>query len=69
MSASQTHKLQVSGMSCQHCVKAVTLAVQARDPQATVQISLPEGRTVVTTTLTTEAVRQLIEDEGYVVQA
>ncbi len=68
MSAPQTHELQVGGMSCQHCVKAVTLAIQAQDPQATVQITLPEGRTVVTTTLTPEAVRLLIEDEGYVVQ-
>ncbi|MFN3618024.1 MAG: heavy-metal-associated domain-containing protein [Aquabacterium sp.] len=68
MSTPHTLELHVSGMSCQHCVKAVTHAIQSQDPQATVQISLPEGRTVVTTTLTPETVRQLIEDEGYVVQ-
>ena len=68
MSTPHTLELHVSGMSCQHCVKAVTQAIQSQDPQATVQISLPEGRTVVTTSLTPEAVSQLIEDEGYVVQ-
>lgn len=69
MSTPHPLELQVSGMSCQHCVKAVTQAIQAQDPQATVQITLPEGRTLVTSTLTPETVRQLIEDEGYVVQA
>ena len=30
----------VEGMSCGHCVKAITQAVQAKDPAADVQIDL-----------------------------
>ncbi|MCC7544484.1 MAG: heavy-metal-associated domain-containing protein, partial [Aquabacterium sp.] len=44
MSTPQTHQLQVKGMSCQHCVKAITKAVQTQDPQATVSVELPQGQ-------------------------
>ena len=32
----------VDGMSCNHCAKAVTKAVQQLDPQAQVQVDLAE---------------------------
>lgn len=64
-----THELNVKGMSCQHCVKAVTKAIQSRDPQATVAVELPEGRVKVETTLSREATADAIADEGYEVQA
>lgn len=67
--STQTHDLSVKGMSCQHCVKAITKAIQGEDPAATVQVELPQGLTRVTTTLTRDAVARLIEEEGYVVQA
>ena len=34
---------KVRGMSCGHCVRAVTQALQARDPQARVQVDLGTG--------------------------
>lgn len=61
----QTHLLQVTGMSCQHCVKAVTQAVQALDPQAQVAVDLTAGQVKVETTLSREATAQAITEEGY----
>ena len=37
------HVLKVSGMSCGHCVRAITRAVQAGDPAAEVQVDLGAG--------------------------
>lgn len=65
----QQHELQVKGMSCQHCVKGVTRAIQERDPQAEVAVDLASGRVQARTALPREAVAQAISDEGYEVQA
>ncbi len=59
------HELQVKGMSCQHCVKGVTRAIQERDPQAEVLVDLASGRVHARTTLSHEALVQAITDEGY----
>ena len=64
-----SHQLQVKGMSCQHCVKGVTLAIQALDPQAQVQVDLPNGQVQVQTHLPREAVAAAVTDEGYEVAA
>ncbi len=66
----RTHtELNVAGMSCQHCVKAVTSAVQALDAQAEVSVDLAQGKVSVHSTLSPEAVKQAIAEEGYEVQA
>ena len=64
----QTHSLQVKGMSCGHCVKAVTKAIHAQDPQAVVTAELARGRLTVQTLLDREAVAAAIDEEGYEVQ-
>ena len=69
MSTPETLQLNVKGMSCQHCVKAVTRAVQAQDPQATLEVDLLLGRVNVRTALPLEAVAQAIIDEGYEARA
>lgn len=68
MSETHQHHLQVKGMSCQHCVKAVTQAIQAQDGNATVSVALQQGTVTVQTTLSREATVQAITDEGYEVQ-
>ncbi len=65
MSTPNTLQLIVKGMSCGHCVRAVTNALAALDPQAQVQIDLPTGRVVVHTQASTEAVVTAITEEGY----
>lgn len=69
MSTPQSHQLQVKGMSCQHCVKAVTKAIQALDADAIVSVELPQGQVKVQTSLSREATAQAIVEEGYEVQA
>lgn len=66
---SHTLELTVSGMSCQHCVKAVTQAVQNLDPQASVSIDLPTGKVSVGSTASLEQVKAAIAEEGYDVSA
>jgi len=68
MSTPLNHQLQVKGMSCQHCVKAVTKAIQALDEAATVSVTLPQGLVTVQTTLTRDITAKAISDEGYEVQ-
>lgn len=64
-----THQLQVKGMSCQHCVKAVTKAIVALDADAVVSVELPQGAVKVQTKLSREETAQAIIEEGYEVQA
>lgn len=65
MSSTQHHQLTVKGMSCQHCVKAVTRAIQDKDPLAGVEVTLPEGKVSVATSLDRNTVAALITEEGY----
>ena len=59
----------VEGMSCGHCVKAVTKAVQALDPLAQVQVDLPSQKVEVDSEQPREAIAAAIVDEGYRVAA
>lgn len=59
------YQLQVENMTCGHCVKAVTKAVQSVDPQAQVQIELADKSVKVGTDKGLEAVREAIEEAGY----
>ncbi|MFB8829736.1 heavy-metal-associated domain-containing protein [Azotobacter sp. CWF10] len=58
-------KFQVKGMSCGHCVRAVTQAVQALDAAAEVQVDLPSGEVKVVSQLPAEQVMEAIREEGY----
>ncbi|MBP5967348.1 MULTISPECIES: heavy-metal-associated domain-containing protein [Pseudomonas] len=58
----------VQGMSCGHCVKAVTQAVQAKDPSASVRVDLAAKEVGVESTLSAEQVIEIISEEGYAVK-
>jgi copper chaperone len=58
-------EFQVEGMSCQHCVAAVTKAVQALDPDARVQVELQSGRVQVESKQNADALGTAIADAGY----
>ena len=49
-------ELKVEGMTCQHCVRAVTQAIQAEDPRAAVQVDLATGTVRAETSLPREKV-------------
>jgi copper chaperone len=60
--------LKVQGMTCGHCVQAVTRAIQARDPKARVQVDLAAGTLRAETSLPREAVvAAAVTAEGYTV--
>ncbi|PBI98952.1 Copper-exporting P-type ATPase A [Pseudomonas ogarae] len=59
------HTFNVQGMSCGHCVKAITQAVQAKDPAADVRIDLGTKTVQVQSSLPADAVVEVIKEEGY----
>jgi len=59
------HTLTVTGMSCGHCERAITVALRQVDPQAKVQIDRQLSRVVVDSQQPRERLVQAIADEGY----
>lgn len=59
----------VEGMSCNHCAKAVTQAIQRLDPQARVQVDLTGKKVEIESSQSRQALAQTIADEGYTVAA
>ncbi|MBC9000063.1 heavy-metal-associated domain-containing protein [Pseudomonas sp. N40(2020)] len=55
----------VQGMSCGHCVKAVTQALQSKDPAASVRVDLVAKEVGVESALSAEQVIAIISEEGY----
>ncbi|MBZ9782612.1 cation transporter [Pseudomonas sp. REP124] len=55
----------VEGMSCGHCVRAITQAVQAKDPAASVRVDLAAKEVGVESSLSAEQVIAVISEEGY----
>lgn len=58
----------VQGMSCGHCVKAITQAVQAMDPAASVRVDLAAEEVGVESALNADQVIEAIREEGYEVK-
>ena len=58
-------ELTVEGMSCGHCVRAVTGAIQALDPSARVAVALETGTIRAETSLTPAQVAAAVAEEGY----
>lgn len=58
-------ELSVQGMTCGHCVSAVTRAVKTVDPEADVQVDLGTGRVRVEGRSSAEALGKAIADAGY----
>ena len=55
----------VEGMSCNHCVKAVTEAVRAVDPAARVDVDLASGTVKVDSSAPRDAVAAALDEAGY----
>ena len=65
----QTQTFQVQGMTCGHCERAVTQALQQVDPAATVQIDRASGQVQVQSATPREQLAAAIAEEGYTVAA
>lgn len=59
------HHLNVTGMTCGHCEKAVTQAAQQVDANAQVKIDRTANQVDIESTAGREALVQAITDEGY----
>ena len=57
----------VEGMTCGHCVKAVTQAIKNQDPAAEVTVDLAAKQVSVQSQLSHEVIAGLIREEGYTV--
>ena len=55
----------VRGMSCGHCVKAVTTSIHEIDPAAKVDVDLASGRVDVDSSRPVDAIAKAIVDAGY----
>jgi copper chaperone len=62
-------EFKVQGMTCGHCVKAVTQAVQLLDSAAAVSVELESGKVVVNSQVPRERLVEAIRDEGYTVES
>lgn len=58
----------VQNMSCGHCVKAITNAVQARDPAASMRVDLAAKEVGIESQLDAAQIIEAISEEGYPVK-
>lgn len=63
------YELQVENMSCGHCVRAVTEAVQEVDAAAQVTVDLAGKKVTIDSTAALPAISTAIEEAGYPVKA
>lgn len=60
-------EFHVQGMSCQHCVAAITRAVRDVDPGALTEVDLAGGRVRITSSADIETLKTAIDEAGYTV--
>ncbi|MDY0329276.1 MAG: cation transporter [Thiomonas sp.] len=60
-----TIQLQITGMSCGHCVAAVTKALKAVPGTQDAQVDLNSGRATVQGSAAPEALVKAVIEEGY----
>ncbi|MEG5265299.1 heavy metal-associated domain-containing protein [Pseudomonas sp. JDS28PS106] len=58
-------QFRVQGMTCGHCVRAVTDAIRNDDPAADVNVDLSAARVQVDSSLSAQRIIELIGEEGY----
>ncbi len=61
--------MQVDGMTCEGCVKAVTRTVQRLDPTAEVDVDLAHGRAHIVTKAQAVEVSDALTKAGYEARA
>lgn len=59
------YELQVEGMSCNHCINAVTKAVQEVDAGAKVDIVLAEQKVSIASSADLQRIKSAVEEAGY----
>ncbi len=57
--------LEIPTISCGHCARAITEAVQELDPAARVEVDIDRKRAAIETSAATAAVLARLEEEGF----
>ena len=55
----------VSGMTCGHCAQAISKAIRAVDPRASVEVNVENGSVAVDSSASPERIAAAIPEEGY----
>lgn len=63
------YELQVEGMSCNHCVGAVTKSVLGVDAGAKVNVDLKSGLVRIESKQDIDTIKEAVADAGYEVNA
>jgi copper chaperone len=66
--AEKTKHFSIVGMTCDHCVRAVTSAIEGIEGVRGVKVSLPEKKAVVTyddSKVKDDTIKSAVEGEGY----
>lgn len=58
-------EFDLQSMTCSHCVNAVTKAVKSADPDAKVEVDLPNHKVSVKTQVDRETVIAALSEAGY----
>ncbi|MBN1468937.1 MAG: heavy-metal-associated domain-containing protein [Fusobacteriaceae bacterium] len=60
-------KIKIDGMSCNHCVMAITNALKEIDTVESVSVSLEEKTATITSKsdVSLDKIKELIEEEGF----
>ena len=62
-------ELMIGGMSCEHCVRSVTQAIEKVDGVKSVKVSLKKGNAVIKgEDIDIEAVKKAVTEAGYSVK-
>lgn len=59
------HELNITGMTCGHCQKAVEQALQSVPGTERVEVDLASGRAVVEGPADLQTLLRVVENEGY----
>ncbi len=59
------YELKVEGMSCNHCVNAVTRSVREVDAGAQVDVDLAQQTVRVTSSASLDAIKSAVTEAGY----
>lgn len=62
-------KMMVEGMTCGHCIRTITKAIQVLDASARVTVNLAEKTVVIDGDINPAFAEAVIEAEGYAVTA
>lgn len=61
-------KLKITGMTCQHCVKAVTKALTSVPDTREANVDLESGEAAVDSSAEVHALIEAVQEEGYEAQ-